>query len=99
LQRLILTSKSACFTTVPPPPAEDEGLSAGATFLVLFFTLFSAYFFGGMAVLKFIKGAQGFEMIPNYEFWTGLPSLVKVNIKINLHYLSLFFIKLQIMVF
>jgi Mannose-6-phosphate receptor len=61
-------------------PEEEVGLSAGATFLVIFGSLFAAYLFGGMAIMKFIKGAQGVEVIPNYEFWAGLPSLVKVLI-------------------
>ncbi|CAB3376173.1 Hypothetical predicted protein [Cloeon dipterum] len=73
--RLLLTSKEVCSTDVPDA-ASDE-MSSGATFLFIFFSLFAAYFFGGMAILKYIKGAQGVEMIPNYEFWTSLPSLVK----------------------
>ncbi|XP_065342100.1 uncharacterized protein LOC135940908 [Cloeon dipterum] len=73
---LILTSKEVCSTDVPDEANEDE-LSSGATFLFIFFSLFAAYFFGGMAILKYIKGAQGVEMIPNHEFWTSLPSLVK----------------------
>lgn len=78
-QRLILNSKSACFTQVALP-ADEAGLSAGATFLVIFGSLFAAYLLGGMAIMKFIKGAQGVEIIPNYEFWASLPSLVKVMI-------------------
>ncbi|XP_059488787.1 uncharacterized protein LOC132204341 [Neocloeon triangulifer] len=74
--RFILSSKGGCFTKVELP-ADEVGLSAGATFLIIFFSLFAAYFIGGMAIMKFIKGAQGVEVIPNYEFWTGLPSLVK----------------------
>jgi cation-dependent mannose-6-phosphate receptor len=58
---------------------DDGTLSAGATFLVIFGSLFAAYLFGGMAIMKFVKGAQGVEIIPNYGFWSSLPSLVKVQ--------------------
>lgn len=75
-QRLILNSKSSCFTQVPLP---EDGLSAGATFLVIFGSLTAAYLFGGMAIMKFVKGAQGVEVIPNYGFWSSIPSLVKVQ--------------------
>ncbi|XP_065342017.1 uncharacterized protein LOC135940855 [Cloeon dipterum] len=73
---LILTSKEVCSTDVLDEANDDE-FSSGATFLFIIFSLFAAYFFGGMAILKYIKGAQGVEMIPNHEFWTSLPSLVK----------------------
>lgn len=69
-------------------PLPDDGtLSAGATFLVIFGSLFAAYLFGGMAIMKFVKGAQGVEVIPNYGFWSSLPSLVKVqNTKLLLQF-------------
>jgi len=38
------------------------------------------YFLIGIIFMKFAKKAQGPEIIPNIEFWKGLPSLVKVNI-------------------
>ena len=32
----------------------------------------------GILVMKFVKGADGVEMVPNLELWKGLPSLIKV---------------------
>jgi len=30
-------------------------------------------------VLKALRGATGWEMVPNHDFWCKLPSLVKVS--------------------
>ena len=38
-----------------------------------------AYFAIGIAVKHFVKGAQGIEVIPNINFWVGLPGLLKVS--------------------
>lgn len=37
-----------------------------------------AYFVIGVIVMKKVKGAEGKEMIPNYDFWSNLPGLIKV---------------------
>ena len=39
--------------------------------------LFFLYLFGGIAVMKY-RGATGFELIPNFYFWVGLPGQIKV---------------------
>ena len=33
----------------------------------------------GVLVMKYRKGAQGVELIPNYHFWKDFPFLVKVG--------------------
>ena len=33
----------------------------------------------GVLVMKYRKGAQGVELIPNYHFWKDFPFLVKVS--------------------
>ena len=44
------------------------------------------YFIVGVIVMKFYKGATGKELVPNYEFWSDLPFLIKVR-AIHLHQL------------
>lgn len=36
------------------------------------------YLVGGILFNKYRKGATGKEMIPNFNFWTDFPLLVKV---------------------
>ena len=38
------------------------------------------YFVGGAVTLKLLRGAEGREMIPNYDFWVDLPNLVSVSV-------------------
>jgi hypothetical protein len=39
-----------------------------------------AYLVGGVVVNKFVRKQEGVtELLPNYGFWVGLPSLVKVS--------------------
>ncbi|XP_018322197.1 uncharacterized protein LOC108734927 [Agrilus planipennis] len=54
-----------------------RGLSTGSVLLIIFFVCLTVYLVGGVLVLHFLRGARGKEMIPNYEFWSGLPSLVR----------------------
>jgi len=51
----------------------------GSVLVILFFVSAGVYFIGGIIVLKALRGATGWEMIPNHEFWYKLPSLVKVS--------------------
>ena len=37
------------------------------------------YIVVGMLVMRFYRGAQGLEMIPNFSFWKDFPFLLKVN--------------------
>jgi len=57
---------------------DDEGMSSGSVFCVIFFSACLVYFGGGILVRKFMRGAEGYEMIPHFEFWNGLPSLIRV---------------------
>ncbi|XP_022201467.2 uncharacterized protein LOC111058271 [Nilaparvata lugens] len=73
---LLLTSVDACLKAGDTLVDEDE-MSTGSKLIIIFLVLFAAYFGGGVLALKYIRGAEGFEMIPNYEFWSDLPSLVR----------------------
>ena len=66
-------------TTIAPDIIYDDGLSGGSVFCLLFFSGLALYFGGGMAIRKFVRGAEGQEMIPHYDFWVDLPNLIKVK--------------------
>lgn len=57
----------------------ERGLSTGSVLVILFFVCFGVYFIGGIIVLKTLRGATGWEMVPNHDFWCKLPSLVRVS--------------------
>jgi hypothetical protein len=60
--------------------SSKDGLSTGSVLVILFVVFATLYFVGGAVALRLLRGAEGREMIPNYEFWVDLPSLVKVSI-------------------
>lgn len=74
-QNLLLISPYACVTFV-----QANGLSTGTTLLIYFFVFSGIYFLGGAIALKLLRGATGWEMVPNHGFWIQLPSLVKDGI-------------------
>jgi len=47
-------------------------LSGGAIFMIVISSLLGAYFLIGFLYQRFIKGAKGFEQIPNFWFWRQL---------------------------
>ena len=44
------------------------------------------YFIAGVLFMKFAKGAQGTELVPNVKFWSTLPFYVKVSGLIMAYY-------------
>lgn len=52
-------------------------LSAGSVLLIIVFSVLIIYFIGGIVIRKFIGGATGYEIIPNYDFWSDIPLLIK----------------------
>lgn len=49
-------------------------------FVFRFFVLLIVYVIGGILVNKFKMGVESMpEMCPNYQFWAGIPSLIKVT--------------------
>nr|AQW35022.1 G-protein coupled receptor signaling pathway [Liposcelis entomophila] len=71
---LILESPHSCLKDLNH---HSDHISGASVFFLIVASFFALYFFGGMLVLKFIRGATGKEMIPNYEFWANFPNLVK----------------------
>lgn len=55
-------------------------ISMGSTLVILLFVFSGLYFIGGAIALKFLRGATGWELLPNHEFWCDLPSLIRVSI-------------------
>jgi hypothetical protein len=87
LQKLRLESVRACPAFELPAyktisQNSNKGLSTGSVLVIVFFVFTILYFVGGAVALKFLRGAQGREMIPNYDFWVDLPNLVRVSIYI-----------------
>ncbi|XP_062517611.1 uncharacterized protein LOC134192870 [Corticium candelabrum] len=81
---LILTSKCCCpdlcQTKPEPSSSSGHGLSIGSILLIVFFSLIFVYILCGILYLKFVRGASGVELIPNYSFWALLPSLIKEGV-------------------
>ncbi|XP_075213007.1 uncharacterized protein LOC142319520 [Lycorma delicatula] len=73
---IVLTSPETCITYILAD-AHESGLSGGSLLVLIFIVLSATYFGGGILTLKLIRGAEGKEMIPNYEFWADLPYLVR----------------------
>jgi len=46
--------------------------------------LVSVYFVGGLLFMKFVKKAEGTDLIPNYNIWIGLIGNFKVMILMDL---------------
>ena len=44
-----------------------------------FFVILVIYLVAGILFMKYKRGATGKEVIPNIEFWTSLPGLIKVS--------------------
>lgn len=84
LQKLRLESKWACpafelRTDKTISQNSDEGLSTGSVLVIIFFVFTILYFVGGAVALRLLRGAEGRELIPNYDFWVDLPNLVRVS--------------------
>jgi len=65
-----MTSPYAC--SVPdPPPSKNKGLSGGSIFLIILFSVGSAYLLFGFAYLYQVRGSRGMEACPNRDFWSA----------------------------
>jgi len=54
-----------------------SGLSVGSILVIIFISLVVVYLVAGILFNKYSKGATGKELIPNVNFWTDFPLLVK----------------------
>lgn len=58
----------------------SSGLGGGSILLIIFFSLLFVYLIVGALIMKFVKKAEGKEVIPNIGFWTAVPSHIKGGI-------------------
>lgn len=72
ITNLLLVSTHVC-------KHQMEGMSGGAVFFILLLVFAGIYFIGGALALKFLRGATGWEMLPNHEFWCTLGKQFKIG--------------------
>jgi len=62
-----------------PSPSEggSSGLSGGSILLIILLVLVVVYIVGGILFNRFYRHESGVGLIPNLEFWSTLPGLVK----------------------
>ncbi|KAI8481828.1 hypothetical protein Bbelb_404330 [Branchiostoma belcheri] len=70
---------SPCACPGAGPGCAGGGLSGGSVFLIICVVLVAVYVIAGAIFMKFVKGAQGSEVIPNIAFWKSLPGYVKIQ--------------------
>lgn len=58
---------------IPKPEKPDEGLTGGAIFLIILFTVIGFYLVVGMLYNGLYKKQTGIRLLPNATFWIGLP--------------------------
>jgi len=61
----------------PGPPVSGKGFDYGWIFVIIVLAGLALYFVVGAVVKKFVFHAEGLEIIPQNEFWLGLPGLIK----------------------
>jgi len=69
---IAMRHKSACKGS----GGSSGGLSGGSIFLIIILCVSVTYFVGGIIFNKVKNNAAGVDMLPNHEFWLGLPGLV-----------------------
>lgn len=52
------------------------GLSPGSIMLIIIFVTFSVYMIAGITINIGVRQKSGAEVIPNWGFWKGCPSLI-----------------------
>ncbi|XP_022099026.1 uncharacterized protein LOC110983780 isoform X1 [Acanthaster planci] len=55
----------------------EGGISAGSVICIIFAVLLVVYVIGGVLFMKFVRGAEGTELLPNSGFWLSLPGYIK----------------------
>lgn len=64
-----------------PVSGANPGLSGGAIFLIVFFSLLAGYFVIGAVVCKFVFKQSGIKIVPQHAFWCALPGLFVAGVK------------------
>ena len=82
-----LYSAAGCGTEVPYQGSSNGGETFATVVLILFFVGFPLYFIIGFCLNKFLWKKEGstLELLPNYIFWSSLPSLIVDGVKFIAH--------------
>lgn len=59
------------------PIGKAKKLSAGSVMLIIIFVGIAVYLIAGISINAFAREKRGIEMVPNLEFWKGMPGLIK----------------------
>jgi len=74
-----------CGSTAGPPSSGGSGeFDYGWVFVIIVLCGLFLYFTLGIIILKFAQHKEGREIVPNVDFWAGLPSLVLDGMKYTL---------------
>ncbi|XP_048247816.1 uncharacterized protein LOC125377817 [Haliotis rufescens] len=73
---MTLTSKYACESTGGTVTV-TYSLSVGSILVIAVVVLSVVYAVGGVSIQKFVRKAEGKEIIPNLNFWSSIPGLIK----------------------
>ncbi|XP_054262706.1 uncharacterized protein LOC128986380 [Macrosteles quadrilineatus] len=82
---LELQSAHSCVRLLSTEEGPSGGLSMGSVLVIMLLVFTLVYFGGGMLTLRILRGAEGKEMIPNIDFWTDLPYLVRDGVLFTLN--------------
>ncbi|CAL1534096.1 unnamed protein product [Lymnaea stagnalis] len=70
-----LNSKKCC--AIAGGVTIEVSISVGSVLVIVFFVLLIVYLIAGIIFQKFVRKAEGKEILPNFSFWSGFPSLVR----------------------
>eukprot|EP01120_Amphizonella_sp_Union-15-10_P007373 TRINITY_DN247_c0_g1_i1.p1 TRINITY_DN247_c0_g1~~TRINITY_DN247_c0_g1_i1.p1 ORF type:complete len:252 (-),score=41.39 TRINITY_DN247_c0_g1_i1:74-829(-) len=76
-QLFVHTSKKEICGGSSPGGGGEGGDIGGIVFLAIFFGAIILYLLVGVIVNKVVRKQEGAEVIPNWEFWRGLPGMVR----------------------
>ncbi|CAG5132398.1 unnamed protein product, partial [Candidula unifasciata] len=69
--------KNSCIKSTLP--SSSSSIGGGTVVIIVFFSLVFLYLTVGSLYGKVVKKANGLEVLPNYEFWVGLPNTLKTG--------------------
>ncbi|XP_028414016.1 uncharacterized protein LOC114536938 isoform X1 [Dendronephthya gigantea] len=76
-----ITMKSPSLAPHKVQPSSNQGkkgnLSTGSILVITFFVVLVIYLVSGALFMKYRRGATGKEIVPNVDFWSSIPGLVK----------------------
>lgn len=75
--KVAISSPEVCPKKVQPNSGGSGGPSTGTILVIIFFVVLVVYLVAGVLFMKYRRGATGREVIPNIEFWSSLPGLIK----------------------